>query len=165
MSPEQFSDAVMTSSEDDPARGASDPPEGESAPDSPGTAGTPAGPSDPPAGPLREALRPAGPPRLGLRVDQQPDSVVAYLEGELDILTTPKFGARINGVIRESTGDLVLDLRGVEFIDSAGLQLLLNTRRRLLRRQRNLSVICEEGPVKRLIALMRLTDILGVINS
>jgi anti-sigma B factor antagonist len=91
--------------------------------------------------------------------------VVAYVEGELDILTARKLAARINAVIRRSTGDVVLDLRAVEFIDSAGLQLLLNTRRRLLRTSRTLSLICDEGPVKRQIELMRLTGTLGVKDS
>ena len=84
------------------------------------------------------------------------------LDGELDILTAPKLDACIDELIRGSDGDLTLDLRAVRFIDSAGLQLLLHTRRRLGRGSRKLSVICVEGPVLRLLELTRLTGTLGV---
>lgn len=146
--PTHFASPVMTASEFDPP-----------------TRPSPGAPSQSGDAPLREALRPSGPPRFGLRVERQAESVVAYVDGELDILTTPKLAARINGVIRRSSGDLVIDLRAVEFIDSAGLNLLLNTRRRLMRKSRALSVVCEEGPVKRLIELMRLIEALDVKDS
>jgi anti-sigma B factor antagonist len=121
--------------------------------------------SVPPEEPLREALRPSGPPRFGLSVDHQPGAVVVRVDGELDLLTVPKLAASLNGVIRTSANDVVLDLRDVRFMDSAGLQLLLTTRRRLLRASRTLSVICDDGPVRRTIEVSRLTETLGVISS
>jgi anti-anti-sigma factor len=110
-------------------------------------------------------LRPSGPARFSLWIDHQPQQVVVRVDGELDILTTPKLAARLNGVIRASTADVVLDLRSVEFIDSAGLQILLNMRRRLLTASRMLSVICDDGPVKELIEFTRLTEALRVTSS
>ena len=90
---------------------------------------------------------------------------MVVVEGELDVLTTPKLAARLDSMIRATATDVVLDLREVDFMDSAGLQLLLNTRRRLLRASRSLSVICDEGPVRRVIELARLSDALGVTTS
>ncbi len=90
---------------------------------------------------------------------------MVHVEGELDILTTPKLAGRLNGVIRASDTDVMLDLRNVEFIDSAGLQILLNLRRRLMSASRTLSVICGEGPVKELIEFTRLTEALRVTSS
>lgn len=115
--------------------------------------------------PLREALRPSGPARFELGIDHRPNEVVVRVDGELDILTTPKLAARLNGVIRACDTDVVLDLRRLEFIDSAGLQILLNIRRRLMRGSRTLSVICDDGPVKEVIELTRLTEALRVTSS
>ena len=109
-------------------------------------------------------MRPSGPPVIGLRVDDHSAEVVVYVDGELDILTAPKLAAAIDSVVRTSESDVVLDLRTLRFIDSAGLQLLMNTRRRLLRARRNMSVKCGDGQVRRAIELARLTDALGVIN-
>ena len=75
-----------------------------------------------------------------------------------DVLTAPKLGARLNAVILAGANDVELDLRRVRFMDSAGLQILLITRRRLLRNSRKLSVVCSDGPVSRLIELARLTE-------
>jgi anti-sigma B factor antagonist len=111
--------------------------------------------------PLREALRPSGPPRLELRIENQPDAVVVLVGGELDLLTAPKLSARLDGVIRASTNSIVLDLSDVEFMDSAGLQILLNIRRRLARTSRTLSVICD-GAVRHVIEFARLTETLRV---
>ena len=91
--------------------------------------------------------------------------MVVRVDGELDLLTAPKVAARLNGLIRGSRSDMCLDLRAVQFIDSAGLQLLLLTRRRLLGESRNLAVICGEGPVRRVIELARLTEALNVVGG
>lgn len=84
------------------------------------------------------------------------------VEGELDVLTGPKLTAQLNALLRARSTDVVLDLRNVRFMDSAGLQILLVTRRRLLRESRALSVICADGPVSRLIELARLEETLNV---
>jgi anti-sigma B factor antagonist len=110
-------------------------------------------------------LRPSGPARFELRTDHQQNAVVIHVDGELDALTVPKLAARLTGVIRSCSTDVVLDLRDVRFIDSAGLQLLLNARRRLLSTSRTLSVICDDGPIRRMIELARLTETLRVTSS
>jgi anti-anti-sigma factor len=115
--------------------------------------------------PLRDSLRPSGPVRFGLRIDHGQDALIVRVEGELDALTTPKVNARLDGVLRTSATDLVLDLRRVQFMDSAGLQLLLHTRRRLVRTSRKLSVICGDGPVRQIIELARLADVLDVTSE
>ena len=112
--------------------------------------------------PLRDVLRPAGPPRFGVRAAEEPDRLLVRVEGELDLLTVPRLAAQLNGLIRSRGEDVYLDLREVQFIDSAGLQLLLLTRRRLMGASRTLTVICSEGPVRRVIELARLTETLHV---
>lgn len=115
-------------------------------------------------GPLRDALRPPGPVRFDLSC--HPDAggrPVLRVRGEVDVLTAPKLAARLDDVVRQSERDVVVDLRELEFIDSAGLHVLLNTQRRLIRRGRRLSVVCGGGAVRNVIELARLADTLGVI--
>ena len=123
-------------------------------------------PATPPSAdpPLRDVLRPSGPPRLELWIDNQAEAIVVRVAGELDLLTAPKLSARLDGVIRASSTSVVLDLRNVEFMDSAGLQILLNIRRRLERKSRTLSVICG-GAVKQVIEFARLTQTLRVTSA
>ena len=65
-----------------------------------------------------------------LSVDVVPDrrAVVVVVEGELDLASID----RVDREVRELRGvgfdQIVVDLRGVEFLDSAGLRLLLSLR-------------------------------------
>lgn len=117
---------------------------------------------------LRESLRQPGPVRFEVMADR--DSAardIAHrdhirVRGELDILTAPRLAAHLDTILRQPRGDVVVDLREVDFIDSAGLHVLLNAQRRLIRRSRRLSVICGPGAVRHVIELARLVDTLRV---
>jgi anti-sigma B factor antagonist len=114
---------------------------------------------------LRRALRPRGPVHLGLTKRLVDGFTLIEVDGELDVLTAWRLGAEIGEVVRRQPGDVVLDLRSTGFVDSAGLHVLLTARRRLASRQRALTVVCDNGPVRRTIARARLLDALRVVKS
>lgn len=114
------------------------------------------------AGTLRRALRPRGPVRFELKVIDEGASVRLQIAGELDVLTTPKLAGELNTLVRRSTQDVIVDLRGADFIDSAGLQILLSAHRRLSSASRTLTVVCEDGPVRRLFEMTRVGEMLGL---
>jgi anti-sigma B factor antagonist len=115
------------------------------------------------AGALRRELRPRGPVRFEMTVIDEPDAVRLRIRGELDVLTTPKLAAELNTVMRRFEGDVIVDLRESVFIDSAGLQILLGTQRRLGHASRKLTVVCDAGPVRRVIEMTRLDEALGLV--
>jgi anti-sigma B factor antagonist len=110
-------------------------------------------------------LRPRGPVRLVLSRTAGPELTVLELEGELDVLTAGRLGVELDREVRHGGGDLIVDLRQADFIDSAGLHILMNAHRRLARRSRRLAVVCKPGPVRRAFELAKLTETLGVIPS
>jgi anti-sigma B factor antagonist len=73
--------------------------------------------------------------------------------GEVDLATAGLLRERIEETILESEGALVLDLSGVEFLDSSGIAALLRARAVLGREDRSLILVCPEGPVRRVLAL------------
>ena len=93
------------------------------------------------------------------------DLTVLRVSGDLDLLTSPELGARLDAIARDGTGDVVVDLSRTGFIDSAALHVLLNAQRRLTRESRCLAVVCVPGPVRRLIELTRMVETLGVVSS
>jgi anti-anti-sigma factor len=111
---------------------------------------------------LSDELRPRGPVQLTIREDRDGAQLRLVLGGELDILTAAQFGAHVDEVVRRGSGDVVVDLRALRFIDSAGLHILLNAQRRLIRGARRLTVWCGPGPVARAIQLARLSETLGL---
>jgi anti-sigma B factor antagonist len=96
---------------------------------------------------------------------QAAGATVVVVHGEVDVLTAPKLTTWLDGLIRRGQGDIVIDLSEAGFIDSLGLHTLLKVQRRLSRQSRSLSVICGGGPVRYAIALARLEDALGVVES
>jgi anti-anti-sigma factor len=115
--------------------------------------------------PLRRALRPSGPVRFEFSEQRHRGATVIHVDGEVDILTAPKLGAQLDGIVRKCSGAVILDLRDAVFMDSAGLHILLTAHRRLTRASRRLAVICTPGPVMRVIELARLVETLGVVSS
>jgi anti-sigma B factor antagonist len=113
---------------------------------------------------LRRELRPSGPITLALREIRRPGVTIVEVDGELDLLTAPRMAALLDKVVRTRRhDDVVVDLRVTEFIDSAGLQTLLSAKRRLSRLSRELVVVSDSGPVRRVLELSRVIATLGVI--
>ena len=102
-----------------------------------------------------------------MKISQGHDNELTVLRvsGDLDLLTSPQLGARLDGIVRDGTGDVVVDLSRTGFIDSAALHVLLNAQRRLTRESRSLAVVCVPSPVRRLIELTRMVETLGVVAS
>ena len=64
---------------------------------------------------------------------EKPDSVVVRPSGEIDIATGPLLEAEVEALVEAGIRQCAIDLTGVEFIDSAGLQMVLATRASLRR--------------------------------
>jgi anti-sigma B factor antagonist len=102
-------------------------------------------------------------PELTISEKRTNDSARLSIGGELDAATAPRLAASLNDIVLTGRGPLTIDARALEFVDSTGLHVLLNTQRRLTRQSRSLRLICAPGPVRRAIELSRLTETLGVV--
>jgi anti-sigma B factor antagonist len=73
-------------------------------------------------------------PDLELRIVQErfgPSSVVISISGEIDIAAAPAVRACLHDAIGAGASGLVIDLRGVSFLDSSALAAILGARKRL----------------------------------
>ena len=87
-----------------------------------------------------------------VRITHDRDEVVVAPAGELDLASA----ALLERELRELPGDVervVVDLRGVEFIDSTGLRLLLSVRNDAKRARRRLNVVPGPPRVQRIFEL------------
>jgi anti-anti-sigma factor len=96
---------------------------------------------------LRVDIRPGTPPQAAVR-------------GEVDISTAPWLREDLLAVIMRHGPELVLDLSGVTFMDCAGINLLLATRRRARLAGGWLQVINAAPAAARIIALTGLRQVL-----
>jgi anti-sigma B factor antagonist len=85
---------------------------------------------------------------------------VVTISGEIDITSGPQLRDQLLGVIRRHGARLALDLNGVTFIDCAGINVLMATRRRARLEGGSLRVLRASPRVRRLLALTRLDSVL-----
>jgi anti-anti-sigma factor len=93
--------------------------------------------------------------------DRTADTVVVRLAGELDVQATFQLEPALERLTRDpSTRALVVDMNRVEFMDSSALGLLLALRERLQADDIRLLVANPSAPVRRLLALGGVGDVL-----
>lgn len=98
---------------------------------------------------------------LTIDVDDRGDTVVLRARGEVDLLTVSDLRAALDRWLVAGVGTIALDLRGVSFVDCAGVGLLADARRRAAGR----GVVLRIDPgraVARVAALLDLTGSLGL---
>ena len=78
------------------------------------------------------------------------------VRGEVHVSTAPEFSERLNDAIAGGKTAVVIDMTGVEFIDSTGLSVLLNALRRVTRQQGSLALAVSNPTVLRLFEITRL---------
>jgi anti-anti-sigma factor len=78
--------------------------------------------------------------------------------GELDIAATPELSTVLLMAAGSPGSLVVLDLSGVEFIDSTALGTLLNAGGEIESAGKRLRIVCGDNPVRRLLEMTNLTN-------
>jgi anti-sigma B factor antagonist len=92
-------------------------------------------------------------------------TVVIRVAGEIHATTAPEFSQRLNSAIEGGKTGVVLDLTGVEFIDSTGLSVLLNGLRRVTRVRGAMVIACANPTVLRLFEITRLDSTFEILPN
>ena len=98
--------------------------------------------------------------RLSIVIESSGEpAAVVRVSGDLDPHTAPQLDAEVRKLIeQDSPTELVLDLEGVGFIDSAGLRVLLGLHKLLGQSGAVLVLQHLSGPAQRLLELTKLTN-------
>jgi anti-anti-sigma factor len=94
-------------------------------------------------------------PRITVDVKHEADTDVVEVKGEIDLATAPHLDEVLSGL---SAPQLVIDLQGVDFIDSTGLHSLIKARARHDGGRRIRLVVRRPSPVIRLLELADVTN-------
>ena len=101
---------------------------------------------------------------LGLRVESVGQWTVLHVSGEVDMATGPQLRQEIQDQIGAGHCQLVVDLDGVDFIDSTGLGVLIGGLKRTRSHGGDLRVCGLSGHVSQVFDLTGLADVLAVID-
>jgi anti-anti-sigma factor len=91
---------------------------------------------------------------LPLRLEVSPRSTysLAALEGEITLLSTDAVREELHRLAEN--GGLVLDLSGLDFLDSAGVHLLFKTARTAREHGSSFALVCPDGsPIRRVLQI------------
>jgi anti-sigma B factor antagonist len=103
------------------------------------------------------------PESFAVAVRRRGDRTIVQPRGALDIASVGTLRGVLDDV--EPAGGLVLDLRGLSFIDSTGLHLLVALDRRAQRDGFGLSLVAPAAPVDRAIRLCGLDQVLPFVTD
>lgn len=101
--------------------------------------------------------------QLQIATRRGPDRVILELQGELDIVGCGLLDEALASA--EGSGAVVLDIRGVSFLDSAGLRAIFRARDATQQRGEQFAVTPGSVQVQRLLSVTRLNEHLHTIES
>jgi anti-anti-sigma factor len=89
-----------------------------------------------------------------LRIRERGTLVLAAVEGEVDLSNKGALTDELTSAVANSTTGLMLDLTGLEFLDSSGVHMLYELAERLGNRQQRFAVVMPaDRPPRRAIEL------------
>ena len=125
-------------------------------------AGTPASPRRGPSRPRtgRRGRIASSLVHVVLHRHDRPPWTVITVSGDLDVAGAPELRQEVVAAVAEGRVRLVLDMTGVEFIDSFGIGVVVGALKRVRQRDGELAVVCPEPRVRRVFELCDIDRIL-----
>ncbi|HYY44994.1 MAG TPA: anti-sigma factor antagonist [Actinomycetota bacterium] len=102
---------------------------------------------------------------LGLDVRKLGSHAVVDVTGEIDVYTAPKLREKLIELVSEGTYDVVVNLEGVDFLDSTGLGVLVGALKRVKAHDGNLSLVCTQDKILKIFKITGLTKVFPIHDS
>jgi anti-anti-sigma factor len=102
---------------------------------------------------------------LGIEVVRRGPERALRLTGELDVSVCERVVAALRRLEDERPRVLVIDLSGLDFMDSTGARLLVEADSRARAEDRNLLVVAGSAGPRRVMDLLRLGDRLTIVDE
>ena len=103
---------------------------------------------------------------LKLSVDQATlGATVIEVSGEIDVYTAPKLREKLSILIEGGTYRLILDLEGVEFLDSTGLGALIGGLKRVRAHDGSIDIVCTQSRILRIFKITRLNKVFEIYDT
>lgn len=100
-----------------------------------------------------------------LNTHREGSTVRIALRGELDIASAERVEEELAAVEDDPPAELVLDLSGLEFMDSTGLRLVLGADARARAAGRSVTIVRGSDAVTRLFRITGLEDRLTLVDA
>jgi len=102
---------------------------------------------------------------LDVTTSERPGGVQVALSGELDIATAPKLEDEVRRLEDDGHTLIVIDLRGLEFMDSSGLRALLAADSRARERGARIVLVRGDERIQRVLRITRMDERLEMVDD
>ena len=113
----------------------------------------------------RESRVPGGAGRLRLEVSEGVRSARMALYGEFDLASATDASRALQDLLNRDLDAVIVDLSGLDFMDSTGVKFLVDGRESALARGVTLSLVHGGDPVKRVLTVSGVTALFEDVDS
>jgi anti-sigma B factor antagonist len=98
---------------------------------------------------------------LSLETREVDGRTIVAVGGEIDVYTAPKLRDKITELVGDGHFNLVIDMEGVDFLDSTGLGVLVGGLKKVRAHDGSMELICSQD---RLLKIFRITGLAKVFT-
>ncbi|HEY7938472.1 MAG TPA: STAS domain-containing protein [Acidimicrobiales bacterium] len=102
---------------------------------------------------------------LGLDVTQRDRWTVLAVSGEVDVATAPRLREQLVQLVNQGSHHLVVDLEGVDFLDSTGLGVLVGALKRVRLQDGELTLVCTQERIVKVFDITGLSKVFTLHES
>jgi anti-sigma B factor antagonist len=94
-----------------------------------------------------------------------PGRTVIAVGGEIDVYTAPRLREMVIRLVDEGKYHLIVDMEGVEFLDSTGLGVLVGGLKRVRLHDGGIDLVCTQGRILRIFRITGLSKVFSIFDS
>jgi anti-sigma B factor antagonist len=102
---------------------------------------------------------------LGLEVREADSHSIVDVKGEIDVYTAPKLREKLIELVSEGDYHIVVNLEGVDFLDSTGLGVLVGALKRVKGHDGTLALICTQDKILKVFQVTGLDKVFEIHDS
>ena len=103
---------------------------------------------------------------LEIKIIKKKDYVyVVELRGSLDTETAPLLQEELNEIIDEKTKAVLIDMKGVTYISSSGIGVIIGVKKKLKQKQANFAMIDLQPQIEKVFDAMKILPIVDIFDN
>lgn len=102
---------------------------------------------------------------LSVTSREQGGRTIVTVGGEIDVYTAPVLREKFNELVGEGHYQLVVDMEGVEFLDSTGLGVLVGGLKKVRQHEGGLHLVCTSEKILKVFRITGLTKVFPIHDS
>lgn len=103
---------------------------------------------------------------LGLEVHEDDEQhTVLVVTGEVDVYTAPRLREKLVELVSQGHHQIVVDLEGVDFLDSTGLGVLVGGLKRARSHDGDLTLVCTQSRILKVFEITGLTKVFSIHDT